>query len=86
MSDADYERGQTDARLDISDERYQESLRRFSAIEAGQRATNIKLDEISQMFSLVKSGFRVLLAVGTFSAAVSAFVASIVHWLSGHWK
>lgn len=86
MSSDDYERGQVDARLGINDERHVENIRRFSAIEAEQKATNEKLDGIIQMFALVKGGFRVLLAVGTFSAAVSAIVTSIFHYVTGHWK
>jgi hypothetical protein len=86
VSNDDYERGRTDARLTLGDERHQDNIKRFSAIEAEQKATNEKLDGLIEMMTLVKGGFRMLLAVGSFGAAVGAVVTGIFHYFAGHWK
>lgn len=79
MSDADYERGQTDARLDMADERHRDNIKRFTAIET-------KLDGLLEMMAVVKGGWRVLFAVGSISAAIGAFLNTIVRYVSEHWK
>lgn len=79
MSDADYERGQVDARLTIGDERHLENSNRFDKIEA-------TLEDLVRTIAVVKGGARILFAVGSFSAAVGASVAGIFHYFAGHWK
>lgn len=79
MSDADYERGQTDARLDISEARHLENQQRFTKIET-------TLEDLVNTIAVVKGGLRILFAVGSFGAAVGATMAGIFHYLSGHWK
>jgi len=79
MSTAEYERGQTDARLDISDERHLENLQRFKEIEA-------KLDEVVNALAIAKGGLRILLAVGSFSATIGILAHSILSWVWAHLK
>jgi hypothetical protein len=86
MSNDDYERGRTEARLTLGDERHQANIDRFCALETELKATNQKLDGLIEMMTLVKGGFRMLLAVGSFGAAVGALVTGIFHYLSEHWK
>jgi len=79
MSDADYERGQVDARLDIGEARHLENQQRFTRIET-------TLEDLVSTIAVVKGGLRILFAVGSVSAAIGATVAGIVHYFSGHWK
>lgn len=79
MSDEDYERGRTDERLDINDQRHQENLARFNDIEK-------KLNELMQTMAVAKGGVRILFAVGTLSATVGALTHSIVGWIHEHLK
>lgn len=86
MSEADYERGRADARLDGFDDRHRANVARFKAIEAEQKSINGKLDSIIEMMSMVKGGLRLLLAIGAISAAIGAVVTGIFQHLSDHWK
>jgi hypothetical protein len=83
VSDDDYERGRAegraDARLDEGDTRHKANILRFEAIET-------KLDAVIDMMTLVKGGWRVLLAVGSISAIVGAFFNTIIRYFSEHWK
>jgi hypothetical protein len=79
MSDEDYERGRTDERLDVNDERHKENLRRFDAIED-------KLTELAQSMAVARGGLRLLLAVGTLAAGLGAFAHEILKWFSEHLK
>lgn len=83
MSDDDYERGkadgQADARLDEGDRRHKANIVRFEAIE-------LKLDGILEMMTLVRGGFRLLLAVGATAGAIGAGISSIIRYLTEHWK
>lgn len=79
MSDADYERGQMDARLDINDKRHEENKERFDSIEA-------TLKDLVDTISVVKGGARMLFAVGSVSAAVGAVFSTILHYFTEHWK
>jgi hypothetical protein len=79
MSDEDYERGRTDERLDISDQRHLENVRRFNAIEE-------KLNELMQAMAVAKGGLRLLLAVGTLSAALGSSAHALLAWIHEHFK
>lgn len=79
MSQDDYERGQTDARLDMNDERHLENVKRFNAIEE-------QLKELVSAVAIAKGGLRLLFAVGSISAALGTVLHTFIKWVSEHWK
>lgn len=79
MSQADYERGQIDARLDINDTRHLENVERFDRIEE-------QLKELVAAVAIAKGGLRILFAVGSISVSLGAGVHALIKWVSEHWK
>jgi hypothetical protein len=83
VSDDDYERGRASARLDVGDDRHRENLERFKALDVKQDETNAKIDQLVEAMTLVKGGYRMLLAVGSVGATIGAAVSSAFHLLAG---
>src|SRR6266850_7006257 len=78
-----FKMGEMSARLDVGDQRHLENTRNLEAIKLEQTQTNKKLQELVDAMTLVRGGFRTLMAVGVVSASIGAFISNVFHWWKG---
>jgi len=78
-----FKMGEMSARLDVGDQRHLENTRNLEAIKLEQTQTNKKLQELVDAMTLVRGGFRTLMAVGVVSASIGAFISNLFHWWKG---